>query len=99
MITIHRSASIAPGKMVSALAFAREIAEYIKAKTGMELTIAMQIGGDPSRISWSGQNQSLAAYEEVGKKLMGDPKYLEIAAKSADLFIVGSMRDELWNSI
>ena len=50
MITMYRSANIAPGKTASTFAFAKEIAIYIKDKTGVEVSTAIPIGGNPNRI-------------------------------------------------
>jgi hypothetical protein len=52
MIHYHRTASIAPGKAIASILFAREVASYIKAKSGLEVKIAMPVGGNPNRISW-----------------------------------------------
>jgi len=48
MIHFQRSGSIAPGKTAAALVFAREAAAYIKSKTGLEVTVAMPVGGTPT---------------------------------------------------
>ncbi len=97
MIRFYRSASIAPGKFTSALAFARDVAGFVKSKTGVEVNIGMPIGGGkPNRIGWSAQFQSLAAYEEMSTKLLADPKYMEMVEKAADNFMPDSIHDELW---
>lgn len=99
MIVFYRSASIAPGKMMSAMAFAREIAAFVRETSGIELKIGVPIGGNPNRIGWSAQYENLAALEERQLKLMSDPKYMEIVAKGADNFIAGSVRDEIWRIV
>ena len=99
MITFYRSASIAPGKNSSTFAFAHEIASYIKDKTGVTVKVAVPVGGNPNRIAWSVQYENLGALEAQQIKLMADAKYMEIVAKSADNFIAGSVRDEIWRSI
>ena len=99
MIAFYRSASIASGKMGSAIAFAKEIAAYIKDKQGTELSVAMPIGGNPNRIGWAARYDSLAALEAMQGKLMADPKYMEMVAKGAENFIAGSLHDEIWRNI
>jgi len=47
----------------------------------------------------SPQAESLAAHEQAMNKVMSDPKYMELLAKAADLFIPGSAVDEFWMSI
>jgi hypothetical protein len=96
VIHFQRSASVAPGKAIAAMSFAREVAAHIKAKTGLEVKIGTPIGGNPSRIGWFVQYENLAALEDTQAKLLQDQKYLEIITKSADNFIPGSVHDEIW---
>jgi hypothetical protein len=96
MINFHRSASIASGKAVAAMSFAREVAALIKAKTGLEVKIGVPIGGNPNRIGWYVQYENLAALEDTQAKLLQDQKYMELIAKSAENFIAGSVHDEIW---
>jgi hypothetical protein len=99
MIAFYRSASIAQGKVGSALAFSREIAAYIKDKTGVEVHVAVPIGGNPNRVGWSARYENLGALETQQVKLMSDPKYMELVAKGSDNFIPGSVRDEIWRGL
>jgi hypothetical protein len=96
MIHFQRSGSIAPGKTPAALSFAREVAAYIKAKTGYEVKIGMPIGGNPNRISWFVQYENLAALEDTQGKLLQDQKYMELITAAAVNFIAGSMHDDIW---
>jgi hypothetical protein len=96
MIYFHRSASVAPGKTVAAILFAREVATYIKAKSGLEVKIGMPVGGNPNRIGWYLQYESLAVLEDTQARLLQDQKYMELIARSADNFIAGSVHDEIW---
>ena len=43
MINFYRSAGIASGKTVSAMAFAREVAAFSKQATGVALRVALPI--------------------------------------------------------
>ena len=96
MIYFHRSASIAPGKAIAAIAFAREIAGYIKGKTGLDVKIGMPIGGNPNRIGFYVQYENLAALEDTQTKLLQDKKYMTMIAKSGENFIAGSVHDDIW---
>jgi hypothetical protein len=98
MIAFYRSANIAGGKMGEALAFAKEIAAYIKDQTGAEVSVALPIGGNPNRVGWSVQYDDLAALEEMNTKLMADPKYMELVASNSGNFVEGSVRDEIWST-
>jgi hypothetical protein len=55
----YRSVSIAPGKLGSSLAFAKEVTGFVKERTGVDVTIAMPIGGNPNRIGWAGRYENM----------------------------------------
>ena len=96
MIEFHRVATIANGKIPGALAFAHEISAYLKDAHGIEVAVAMPVGGNPHRIGWSSHYENLAAMEAKQTGYMSDPKFMDMLAKSADLFISGSVHDEVW---
>ena len=98
MITFYRIASIASGKTSSAIAFAHDIAAYIKKTYDLELEVLIPIGGNPQRVAWSARYKDLAAYDAVGSKLISDKQYWEIVGKGADNFIAGSIRDSIWRT-
>jgi hypothetical protein len=99
MIVFARSANIAGGKIGSAVAFAHEIASYVKDKHGLELEVLMPIGGNPNRIAWSSRYNSLADLEAMTANLLGDQDYLALVSANADNFIAGSLRDTIWRSM
>jgi hypothetical protein len=51
MIHFMRSATIAPGKMGDAIAFANGISKYVKDTFGIDVAVLMPIGGKASRIA------------------------------------------------
>jgi hypothetical protein len=99
MIRFYRSATINPGKLASAMAFACEVAKYVKTKTSVEVHIGMPVGGNPHRIGWPAQYPNLAAFDDMATKLLADAKYQEMVAKGADNFVPDTMRDELWRVV
>ncbi len=99
MIEFHRSAVIAPGKLASTLVFAKKVAAHITTTTGTEVSIALPVGGNPSRIAWSTRHDSLADFDAVMMALMADPAYAELMTKNADNFIPGSVHDDIWRTI
>ena len=99
MIAFYRTASIAPGKLTSSLAFAKEIAAYITATTGATLSVAMPIGGNPNRVGWSTSFESLADFDAMMTSLMSDPTYVQMVVSGADNFIPGTVRDEIWRVV
>ncbi len=99
MIAITRTASIAPGKTSSAIAFGHQVAKYIKDKHGVTLEVLMPIGGNPARIAWHTRYESLAQWEALTAKLVADKAYMELTAKHSDTFLAGSVRDSFWRTI
>lgn len=99
MIGLYRTAAIASGKNASAMAFAAQIASYIKEKTSVEVRVAIPIGGNPNRVAWSVLYENLGAMEKHMGALLGDSKYIEMIAKGSDNFIAGSVHDEIWRAL
>ena len=99
MIRFVRTASIAPGKLGDALAFAKQIAEFVGKNFGVQLEIMMPVGGNPNRVAWRAEYASLATMEEMQMKMLADPKYLEMVSKGAANFIPGSVNDVIWRTV
>lgn len=99
MIAFYRNAAIAPGKVGSAIAFAQQIAAYVKDKHGVELSIAMPVAGNPNRIGWAARYENLAGFESKMMAITSDPHYKEMAAKGSESFIAGTIHDELWRTL
>jgi len=99
MITFYRVAGIAPGKTASMIAFAQEIAGYMKATYSVELEVMMPIGGNPQRVGWATRYKDLAALDAVNMKLLADKKYWEMIGKATDCFVAGSVHDSIWRTI
>lgn len=99
MITIIRSAAIAPGKTGDAVAFAKTIAKYIEEKYDTKLQILMPIGGNPYRIAWLAHYENLAQWETLTSKAMADAEYMALLVKNAPTFLPGSIHDEIWRAI
>lgn len=98
MIYFLRSATIATGKMGTAMSFARDVAAYIKKKTGKTVTLGMPIGGEPNRIGWFVEYDDLAELDKIQTGLLQDSEYLAITAKGGENFLPGSLHDDIWRS-
>lgn len=96
MIYFLRSATIASGKMVAAMSFARDIAQYIKTKTGKDVRVGMPIGGQSSRIGWLVEYENLAELDKFQSGLLQDSEYQAMTAKGGENFIAGSLHDDIW---
>ena len=99
MITFVRTGAIAPGKAPGAIAFAQKIVAYWQATYDREIEILRPVAGNPNRISFVGRYKDLAEFDSVVAKTLADTKYLELVAGGADLFIAGSIHDEIWRSL
>jgi len=99
MIVTNRTVSIAPGKNVAAIGFAKQIAAYIKASTGTDVEVLTPIGGDPFRITWMSHYPDLAEFEVRWAKVSTDQKYIQLVASGLDNFVPGSIFDTIWRVI
>ena len=99
MVTILRTAVIAPGKTGDAIAFAHHIVKYLKEKHGVNVELLMPVGGNPGRIAWRTDYESLGQWETMVVKLMADADYMGSIAKHSDLFLAGSVHDDIWRKI
>ena len=99
MISFYRSAGIAPGKNASAVLFAREMVAYLKDKMGIDVQIAVPVGGNPNRLGFAVRYENLGALEATQVKLASDPKYMELTVKGAENFVAGSFHDEIWRGL
>ena len=98
MIFFVRTISIAPGKNADAMAFAHKVTQYVKDKFKRDTHISMPIGGNPNRIAFAARYKDLAEYEAVSVKSLADKNYMELVSAGADLWIAGSLRDEIWRT-
>jgi len=76
MIALTRTASIAPGKTSSAVAYSHQIAKYIKEKHGTTLEVLMPVGGNPARIAWHARYENLGQWETLTGELLADMEYM-----------------------
>ena len=61
MIRFVRTASIAPGKFGDAVAFAKQISEFVRRQYGVQLEVLMPVGGNPYRIAWRAEYEGLVS--------------------------------------
>jgi hypothetical protein len=99
MIFSMRTARIAPGKAVDAIAFAKDICTYAKEKIGLEVKVFTQVGGTLGNICWTWENKNLASFEEDLAKLTADPGWQKILQRGPGLFADGTSQDQIWRSI
>jgi len=83
----------------AAMAFAIEIIAQVKASAGVDVKIAVPVGGNVSRVAWIANYENLAQYEAAGLKLLGDQKYQEMIKKTAGIFVPDTLHDEIWRTL
>jgi hypothetical protein len=98
MIFAVRHVSIMPGKGLAARAYAAEITEYIKGAHKLDIDLVRPVGGNPMRVGWVGRYKDLAAYGDAMNRLLADKRFAELNTKTADLWVPGSMQDEVWQA-
>ena len=96
MIRFVRAATIRPGKLQPALAFAQDVSAHVESKTGIKVHVFLQTGGIVGRICWQSDPGDLGAFQNVMGQLLSDPEYLKKIEDAAELFLEGRTRDSLW---
>ena len=99
MIAFVRVAAVKPGKQVAAMTFAKEISAFLKSNYHLDTEVLRPVGGNPQRVAWSTRYADMAALETTSTKMLADAKYWEMLNGAADLFIGGSMRDDIWKTV
>lgn len=99
MITFVRTATIAPGKVAEALAFAHQIAKLVEKISGLKVGVSMPVSGNPFRIAWVAAEPDLASVEANMNKLLSNPEYMKLSESGSSLFLPGSAHDEMWRSV
>lgn len=96
MITFTRTGLIAPGKAAAVAAFNQKVIDFYRTQYDQKVEVLRPIGGNPNRIAWVLRYPDLAALDSLLIRSQADPKHLELLASGADLFIPGSIHDEIW---
>jgi hypothetical protein len=99
MITFVRTASIAPGKVGDAIAFAHKVAKLVEKITGLKIGVSIPVGGNPFRIAWVTTEPDLASVEANMSKLLSNAEYMSFIETSGSYFLPGSVHDEIWRSM
>lgn len=96
MVRWIRSAQIARGKNVDAMQWSREATAYVNKKFPEAGIRAYQgLFGPVGRLVWMSDSENLADLEKISTAIGSDEGYLAFVAKSSDLFVEGSMQDDI----
>jgi hypothetical protein len=99
MIVFVRTTVAMPGKFTELVAFAKEIAKFIKQASGADVSVSTSIGGSATAVAWTSMAESLAEWEKGGATLMANPEYHALLKKAEGLIVPGSTQDQLWRHI
>ena len=91
-----RIANDTPG----ALAWANEVAEYVKKKTGNEIEVLVRVGATQD-IVWLQRFPDLSAYEKSLETVQSDPDYHAKVKKAQDkgFFDTPNVEAGIWRSL
>jgi hypothetical protein len=99
MIRWTRSARIVPGKFMEAIQWAKEVAEFISKKYGVQTTVYIDSFGEYGKIRWFADHADLATLEKFGKQFLADPEYWQIISRGPDLLVPDSIFDTVMSAI
>lgn len=96
-----RSAKIANGKFMEAIAWAKEAGGYVEKKVGTKIEVWMDAFGPVGTVRWSGDFADLAAVEKAQVTIMADAAYWQLIDKAMKngLYIDGESVDTVSRSI
>src|SRR5690242_17510226 len=77
-----RSARIANGKMMEAIAWAKEVAGYVEKKVGTKIDVWMDAFGPVGTIRWSMDFADLSALDKAQVAIMADQSYMQMIEKA-----------------
>jgi uncharacterized alpha/beta hydrolase family protein len=100
MIRWIRTAQIAGGNPMPAIAWAKEIAEYVKKYEGFSsIDVFTDTFGQVGTIRWVVDYEDLASFEKVQNQIMTDPGFFEKTEKVPELFVEGKTHDTIMSSV
>ncbi len=100
MIRWIRTAQMVTGKAMPAIAWSKEIAEFVKKYEGLSsIDVFIDAFGDVGTIRWICDYQDLATLEKINKQIMVDQEYWQRLEKAQGLFIEGKVHDVVMSSL
>lgn len=90
-VTVN-SARMHMPRVVEAMTMGVEIAEYVTKLTGKQVGFSTAMTGDLSRVLWSMFVDDMAEIEAVEDQTQNDPGYMELFARSAGVYVDGSLQ-------
>lgn len=100
MIRWIRTGQIAGGNLISAIAWAKEMAEFVKKyKDISSIDVFMDTFGEVGTIRWIVDYEDFASFEKVQKQIMSDQEFHKRTENAPKLFIEGKTNDVIMSSL
>jgi len=95
-VSFVRSAVIKPGKFAAARANAEAMRKYFKSKTGLDISLATQIGGPTGAVAMRVTYDDFDQTAKVVGEMEQDAEMQRLTDKAAPMFVEGWGTDTLW---
>ena len=101
MITQVRTASVHDGKIQQAFEMAAKVTAYVNETFDVEMHVARNVGGSAYELHWIFSTESLAAWEDLWRRIEADEGYQELLGeiRQAGVFIGTSGTDRLYDVV
>ena len=94
MIIYTRTIGVHMNKLDQAMEIAKEQASIQKEHSGVDVYVSFQMGGNPRTIRWMVMGE-MDKMMEADAKFSADPRYIASLKKMEDVFVDGTMKDEM----
>ena len=96
MVRFMRSAMTVIGRFPEAMAFANEIADYVRGTYGLDLKVFVESDGT---IYWITDYPDYETFASTRTAITADAGYWEIIAKAEGLLLDGSLQDSVLTAV
>lgn len=82
-------------QIAQAIPFGLEVCEFVESKTGVKVGFVHATTGDRSMVGWVSRFDSLDQMAESNEALEADPEYLDLFKRGDNLFVDGSLEQNI----
>ena len=95
MYRFVRSVRAQPGKQAEALQWAKEIAQHLGQRHGLETRVMVEVFGEVGRLFWVSDHEDLAAIERRRGQLAEDQELTALINRGVELVVGETLHDRL----
>ena len=100
MVRWIRTGHMVMGKAMPAIAWSKEVAEYVKKYEGFSsIDVFMDTFGEVGTIRWVVDYEDFASFEKVQKQVRSDMEFNKKAESVPNLFVEGKTYDVIMSSL